>query len=208
MLQNPDLKAEREALLEDEAAERGITKKDEKVERVLKLFTPAEKADAIRANPVTVKVSVTEPRDVKILPLNVMGMIKAYKLIRAILIPVLAKFGAGQTVTLDQILEALGEEQADQIPDLLLLILQRGNQISKDWIIEHLDTLDCQVIFPVFVEQNGLEKLLGGLSASVGRMPKPDALNGQPPLRMVESSASSPSSADGTAGTPKPSGTN
>jgi hypothetical protein len=51
------------------------------------------------------------------------------------------------------------------------VILSRGNDISLDWINDKLDVLlDLQLILPIFLRQNGLEKLFSPKEPSpVGR---------------------------------------
>lgn len=152
----------------------GSPKNSQQTERIYKMFTSAERAAIIKANPVYVNIgSGPEMRQVVIRPLSPRQVIAAYGLIRDILIPIMRLYepsddGTKKAIGLTEFVGALGEN-IDKLVDLIHAILQRGNTISKEWLDEHMDlVLDAQIIIPVFLEQNGLLKLLGNDQASVG----------------------------------------
>ena len=127
-------------------------------------------------------------------------MVKAYGLIRVLLLPivgVVAKQSAGEKIEVADLLEMFGEN-VDKIPELIYMILERGNDVSQEWIDEHMDlVLDVMQIAPLFLEQNGMVKLHSGN----GEASTAVAQDGQPQRPLTEESqAQSPSSVDGTGG--------
>ncbi|MGH7744596.1 MAG: hypothetical protein ACREQ5_07240 [Candidatus Dormibacteria bacterium] len=157
-----DLNARRDAMLGNTPSGSG----DKQQERVYKMFTPSERIAVIKGAPGQITLgSGGETRQFTVRPMNPRQLLSAYGLLRAILIPLQVLFtpvdGKSQDFGLMQIAEALGEN-IDKIPALIHAILSRGNDVSLDWIEEHLDILlDLQLIIPVFIEQNGLGKLFG-----------------------------------------------
>lgn len=149
----------------------------QKTERIWKMFTPEDAAMAIKAEVAMVKIgSGDEMREVRIRPLNPRQLVGAYSLIRDILMPLVTVFqpnadGSPKKVEIGDILTALGDN-IDKVPELVAVILSRGNEISMDWINDNFDIiLDLQLILPVFMRQNGLGKLLGNGLAAVDPTP-------------------------------------
>ena len=140
---------------------------ESRVERVYKFFSPPEAIRVIKSQEYKITIgSYPEQREVIIKPLSPRGLAQAYNLIREILLPLLGLFRTGESPTVGDLVEALGPNM-DKIPELVYVILQRGNTISKDWIEENLDILlDLQLIIPAFVEQNALDKLFSPKSKS------------------------------------------
>ena len=143
-------------------------------ERIWKMFTDSERVAAIKAENATITIgSGSEARDVVIRPLNPRTLVTSYALIQAILVPLIKTFEPGpdgqrRDVSMQNILTALGDN-IEKVPELIHVILRRGNEISKDWLDDNLDILlDLQLIIPLFLEQNGLGKLMGNGQASVG----------------------------------------
>lgn len=138
-----------------------------RVERVYKFFSPAEAIRVIKSQEVRVTIgSPPEQREVIIKPLSPRGLAAAYNLIREILLPLLSLFRSGESPSVGDLVEALGPN-IDKVPELVHVILSRGNTISKDWIEDNLDILlDLQLILPAFIEQNALDKLFSPKSKS------------------------------------------
>lgn len=137
-------------------------------ERVFKMFTPFERARVIKANPVKVILgSGNESREFTIRPLTPRQMVEAYGLMTEILVPLMKQFepsadGTPKNIGFMDLARSLGDN-IDKIPLLVHIILSRGNDVSLDWVNDHLDILlDLQMIIPAVVEQNGLDKLFGG----------------------------------------------
>lgn len=167
------------------------SKSGERTERIYKMFTSAERAEIIKNNPVRVKIgSGEEQREVVIRPLSPRQVINAYGLIRDILIPIMRLYEPGENgekknIGLTEFVGALGEN-IDKLVDLIHAILSRGNTISKDWLDEHMDlVLDAQIIIPIFLEQNGLMKLLGKDRAPEDLTPKSQDPGAKFPLTAV-----------------------
>jgi len=140
-------------------------------ERVWKMFTPPEAINVIKARSELVTIgSGPEAREVTIRPLSPRQLLNAYQLISQLLVPLVENLRPGQDVSLGAILGALGPN-IDKVPELIHVILSRGNDISLDWINDKLDVLlDLQLILPIFLRQNGLEKLFSPKEPSpVGR---------------------------------------
>jgi hypothetical protein len=144
-----------------------------KNERVWKMFNDVEKVAAIKGASSTITIgSGHEAREVRIRPLNPRTLITSYGLIRDILVPLMKAFepspdGSRRDVSMQSILSSLGDN-IDKVPELIYVILQRGNEISKDWLDENLDILlDLQLIIPIFLTQNGLGKLMGNDEAAM-----------------------------------------
>ncbi len=130
-------------------------------ERVIKMFTPVEQIEVIKAS--TVKVTLghgPEARSFVIKPLSPKQLLGAYQLIQEILLPLAEIFKPGQNISLGDLVRALGPN-IEKVPELLKVILDRGNEsVSLDWINDNLDILlDLQLILPAFLKQNGLDKL-------------------------------------------------
>ncbi len=160
-------------------------------ERIWKLFTDAERVAAIKAEDATITIgSGSESRQVRIRPLNPRTLVTSYALIQAILVPLIKTFepnpdGTPRDVSMQNILTALGDN-IDKVPELIHVILRRGNEISKDWLDDNLDILlDLQLIIPLFLEQNGLGKLMGNERASVAPMHTPQPTSDESPLMAV-----------------------
>jgi hypothetical protein len=133
----------------------------QKTERVVKLFTPAEQIAVIKAEPAEVRLGHgPEARTFTIAPLSSKQLLGAYKLIQELLVPLAKLFRPGVNVNLDDLLNAIGPN-LERIPELIQIILQRGNgDVSLDWIENHIDILlDLQILIPIFLKQNGLDKL-------------------------------------------------
>lgn len=150
-------------------------------ERVWKMFTDEERVKAIKAERVTITIgSGAEAREVVIRPLNPRTLVTSYALIQAILVPLIKTFepgpdGSRRDVSMQSILTSLGDN-IDKLPELIYVILKRGNEISKEWIDDNLDILlDLQLIIPLFLEQNGLGKLMGNDQPPVGPTLTPEA---------------------------------
>lgn len=148
-------------------------------ERVWKLFTDQDKAEAIKAQVVEITIgSGAEARKVRIRPMNPRQLVASYGLIRTLLLPLTKVFtpnadGSPKPVDMGELLEAVGTN-IDKVPELVYEILRRGNEISLDWINDNLDILiDLQLIIPVFLQQNGLGKLLGNDQGVDAQTPLP-----------------------------------
>jgi len=181
-----------------------------KVESIIKFFMSSDKIAAIKAEDTRVTIG-TPPMEVNIRPMSPKLVAESYTLIRQLLLPILTVISmsqAGGNVSISAFLDAFGEN-IDALPELIFKILQRGNgEVTREWCDDHLDfLLDAQLILPIFLRQNGLDRLFAGKEGA------PSTENGAataeekvtPP--MVESLASSASSADGTDGEPTTSGT-
>jgi hypothetical protein len=136
------------------------------------MFNDTEKVAAIKGASSTITIgSGPEAREVRIRPLNPRTLIQSYGLIRDILVPLMKTFepnadGSRRDVSMQGILNSLGDN-IDKVPELIYVILQRGNEISKEWIDDNLDILlDLQLIIPIFLTQNGLGKLMGNVEAA------------------------------------------
>jgi hypothetical protein len=130
-------------------------------ERVMKMFTPAEQIEVIKADTVTVSLGHgAESRQFVIRPLSPKQLLGAYQLIQEILLPLAEIFKPGESIGLGDLVRALGPN-IEKVPELIKVILDRGNTpVSVDWINENLDILlDLQLILPAFLKQNGLDKL-------------------------------------------------
>lgn len=166
------------ALAQGRAALAPATEPEKKnTERIWKMFTDADKAKAIKASSTKITIgSGAEQREVSIRPLNPRQLVAAYGLIRDILTPLVSVFapnadGSPKDVQIGDILSAVGDN-IDKVPELIFVILSRGNEISRDWIEDNLDILlDLQLIVPTFMAQNGLDKLMGNAQASVAPTP-------------------------------------
>jgi hypothetical protein len=151
---------------------------DKRTERVWKMFTDKEKAAAIKSTNYLITIgSGNESREVIVRPLNPKQMIESYTLLRDILSPLIKLFepspdGRPKDISISSLVNALGDN-VEKIPILVYAILKRGNDISLDWIENHLDIIiDLQLLIPAFLEQNALGKLLGNAPASVAPTPK------------------------------------
>lgn len=140
-------------------------------EKIWKMFNDAERVAAIKNEAATITIgSGDESRTVKIRPLNPRTLVASYALIQSILVPLIKTFepaadGSRRDVSMQSILTALGDN-IDKVPELIWVILRRGNEISKEWLDDNLDILlDLQIIIPLFLEQNGLDKLMGNAQA-------------------------------------------
>jgi len=145
----------------------------QKTERVYKLFTSAEEIEVIKADPSEVWIgSGDERRKVVIRPLNPRQMIRAYGLIQEIVLPLASLFRANTNISLADLISAIGPN-IEKVPELIGIILERGNNVSKDWIEENLDILlDLQIIIPIFLKQNALDKMFGPKGESGDRTSK------------------------------------
>jgi hypothetical protein len=139
-------------------------KNGERTQKVVRWFLPAETVAVIKKTQSVVTIgSGAEAREVVIRPLTPLGFVKVYGTLKKVLVPLMELYRAGERApALSQILHALGDN-VGELPSLLTAILERGNEISEDWVNKNLDLfLDMNVIIPAFIEQNGLEKLFGG----------------------------------------------
>jgi hypothetical protein len=134
----------------------------QKTEKVYKMFTSQEEIEVIKASPDTLTIgSGDEKRKVTIFPLNPRQMIKAYGLIQEIVMPLAALFRPNTNISLADLIAAIGPN-IEKVPELVGVILERGNNVSQDWIENNLDILlDLQIIIPVFLRQNALDKMFG-----------------------------------------------
>lgn len=205
MVNSPDDLRARQAIQND-PGEGLQTKKDgSRTERVVKMFPAADKIAAVKADIDTVVIGHGEySKTVRIHPMSPSQMVKSYALIRELLLPivgVVAKQSAGEKIEIADLLETFGEN-VDKIPLLIFYILERGNDVSLEWINAHMDlVLDLMQIAPAFLKQNGMVKLHGGNATGA---PAPSVNNGQAQNQtqpMEESPVPSPSSADGMDGT-------
>jgi len=182
-----------------------------KQEKVWQFFTSAEKAAVIKGAPVKVRIgSGDESREVTIRPMNPKQLVEAWGLVADLMLPLIELFtpkdGEKVNVGLAQLVSALGPK-IEKIPRLVWVILSRGNDISEEWIDNHLDMLlDLQQIIPAFINQNGLDKIFGGGGPKEAPGEElPVESKTLPP--MEELAASSISSADSTGGALVMSGT-
>jgi hypothetical protein len=131
-------------------------------ERVMKMFSPADAIAVIKATTVNVTLGHgAEARQFVIRPLSPKQLLGAYKLIQELLVPLAQIFKPGQNVSLADLIGAVGVDNIGKLPELVKVILDRGNDpVSLDWINDNLDILlDLQLILPAFLQQNGLDKL-------------------------------------------------
>jgi hypothetical protein len=196
-----DLAARKSTLVEPKPGSPEVGKRNEKV---WKFFTPQERIDVIKANTRTVSIGHgAERRDVTIQPMNVIGLAESYGVLRKLIGPILEVFSKTSNPSIPVLIDALGEN-ISELPSFIAAILKRGNNISTEWINEHFDVLlDLQTILPIFIEQNGLEKVFntgnenGAASAPIQT---PQSVSVDSPTLTVVSPPASTSSADGTEG--------
>ena len=189
--------------------------KDTRIERVYKMFTPAERIHAIKAERIMVQIGGAgggEAMDITIRPLSPKQFVEAFQLIREVLVPIMGLYSPGAaTPGFADLLAVLGE-RIDKIPELVWFIIKRGNNIEQAWVDNNMDLgLDLQLILPPFIVQNGLERILGGTDApsqavNVGASTVTAASNEVPTTEV--SPLSSSSSADTTVGQATTPGTN
>lgn len=195
MVNNPDeLRARRDAA-------EGVQRPGSRTERIVKMFPPADKIKAIKAEIATVTIGHGDyTKEVRIHPLNPKQMVQSYQLIRVLLLPIVgivAKQSAGEKIEVADLLEMFGDN-VDKIPELIFRVLERGNDVSLDWINEHMDlALDFMQIAPLFLEQNGMVKLHAGKEDQSQQ--NGAQVQDKPPLT-EELPVPSLSSADGTDG--------
>ena len=197
-----DLAKHRDANLGTETQANGS-----RTDRILKMFPPAEKIKAIKADTKKLTLGHGENElDVTIYPMSPKQMVLAYGLIRQLILPIIGivmKQNVGQQIAITDILDAFGEN-VDKLPQLIFYILERGNRnVTQEWVDDHFDlVLDLQAILPPFLEQNGLGKLFAGNGSTVAVESVQAQTTQETPPQTEESQVQSPSFADGTDGNP------
>lgn len=157
-----DLKAHRDALA---GREPGEDNGKSRIDRIIKMFTPADEIAAIKDLPSTVRIG-TPPVDIMIRPMSTRTLLESLGIIRKLIGPLLEM--SNKQITTADMLEQLSENVKD-LPILIYNILKRGNEttITQDWVDDNFDVLlDLQVVLPIFLRQNALDKLFGGGQAS------------------------------------------
>lgn len=161
------------------------SKPGEQVEEVIKMMNDDEAIRAIKNEAHVISIgSAEDQREVRLLPLSPRQAMQAWPLIKKLIVPILtiAKSAQeGQSMSLSDIMESLGEDNIEALPKFLALVLQRGNPgLTEDWIMDNLDlVLDLKTILPIFMKINMFDKLLGGKStpppagSSIDELPKP-----------------------------------
>jgi len=172
-----------------------------KVESIIKFFMSEDKIAAIKAEDTRITIG-TPPMQVSIKPMSPKLVADSYTLIRKLLLPILTVISmsqAGDNVPISAFLDAFGEN-IDALPELIFKILQRGNpDVTREWCDEHLDfLLDVQVILPIFLRQNGLDRLFAGKEVAPQIGAGAAVAEEKPAPPMGESPALLRSSADGT----------
>lgn len=191
-----DLKQRRDAMNGN-----GPASKD-KTENVIKFFFDADKIAAIKAKDTRITIG-TPPTPIVIRPMSPKGVAESYVLIRKLVLPLVTLINEsrqGTGLNLGLLMEAFGEN-IEILPELLFRIISRGNpDLTREWCDEHIDfALDAMLIIPIFLEQNGLDKLFSG-KAQAASTESPGAPPESSSLPMEESQVQSTSSADSTDG--------
>lgn len=135
-----------------------------KVEDVVRMYSDEERMAVIGKEAVKIKIGTPE-KEVMLYPLSLRQVISFLPKMKSVLGPVLLLFkerrAGDPPVPIASIIEALAEK-VEELPDVLMTIFVRGNgDIDREWLMEHLDLVpDMQTVLPIFLKQNGLEKLL------------------------------------------------
>lgn len=135
-----------------------------KVEDVVRMYSDEERMAVIGKEAVKIKVGTPE-KEIMLYPLSLRQVILFLPKMKSVLGPVLLLFkerrAGDPPVPIAAIIEALSEK-VEELPDVLMTIFSRGNgDVDKDWLLDHLDLVpDMQTVMPIFLRQNGLEKLL------------------------------------------------
>src|SRR5215831_3548530 len=141
---------------------------ERKTEDTLRMYTDDEKLAVISKGAVKMEIG-TPPQEITLYPLSLRQLMVFLPKLKTAMGPLLVLFKDRKTgdpaVPIAQIVDALAEK-IDEVPDLVFTLLERGNgNISKEWLMDHFDFVpDMQAIIPVFLRQNGLDKLFPSLS--------------------------------------------
>lgn len=135
-----------------------------KVEDVVRMYSDEERMAVVGKEAVKLKIGTPE-KEIMLYPLSLRQVIAFLPKLKSVLGPVLLLFKERKTgdppVPIASIIEALSEK-VEELPDVLMVIFSRGNgDVDKDWLMDHLNLVpDMQVVLPIFLKQNGLDKLL------------------------------------------------
>ena len=135
-----------------------------KTEEVLRMYSDDERMTVIAKEAVKIKIGTPE-KEISLYPLSLRQVIAFLPRMKTVLGPVLLLFKERRTgdppIPIASIIEAMSE-RVEELPDVLLTIFSRGNgDVDRDWLLDHLDLVpDMQKVLPIFLKQNGLEKLL------------------------------------------------
>lgn len=135
-----------------------------KTEEVIKMYSDDERMRVISKEAVKIKIGTPE-KEVLLYPLSLRQLLGFLPKVKSVLGPVLILFkdrrAGDPAIPIAAIVEALAE-RIDELPEIVTVILSRGNaEIDHDWLMDHFDVVpDMQTILPIFLKQNGLDKLL------------------------------------------------
>lgn len=178
---------------EREARAGGADSGQAKTEDVVRMFSDIEKMDILAADGVNIEIG-SPPIVITLFPLSTRQLLQALPRIRQYLAPLMAAFknrNSGDVMPIGVLIDGLAENVAE-LPELIETILMRGNVVSKEFIMDNLNFFpDMAKIVPVFLKQNGLDKMFG-LGKRVA--PLPSSSNGAEP-RSETSAEATPISA-------------
>ena len=137
----------------------------ERTESVVRMFNDSERMGIVTKQSVLLTLG-TPPLEVHIMPMSVGQLLKVLPMLKQLLAPLLAALKerkAGETLAMGTFIEMLMESLGDhpeRLPELIQAMLERGNNITIPWIENNFDFVpDMQQLLPVFLKQNGLDKL-------------------------------------------------
>lgn len=158
-------------------------------EEVVRTFNSRERMDVIAKQAIEIEVGSPATKIV-MTPLSTRQVMALLPKLKAIVGPVITAFRSRKgtdTVPIDVLFDTI-TDNIEQLPQLLTLILQRGNpSISEEFVLDKIDLiLDMKFMMPIFLWQNGLDKLF-----NMGKLQAPSSVgsNGAQPVQDEKVSA-------------------